>query len=208
MKPTSPVRSSRLGSDAAVSFGRLPVARHDLRPGNHQLADFARRGVGAAIGHHPHVGVEHRHADRDRRRCADRPEGRRRAASCASATWLRSARTSAGCGCRCGDASRRARPAVSARRRCTPWSATTGRSASIASLLSSAMNAVTADTVNVARCRSVSRHASLGIEAVEQDQRAAGQHRQRDVADQAGDVEQRRQPEDRVRRRCRPIQRS
>ena len=54
-----------------------PVARNDLRPGNHELADLARKCLQAVVGDHPHVGVEHGHANRDHARL--RIHGRDRA---------------------------------------------------------------------------------------------------------------------------------
>jgi hypothetical protein len=57
------------GAQLAVAqrLGRLlrllPVARNDLRAGDHQLANLAGPGVVAGIGDDADVGVEHRNAD-------------------------------------------------------------------------------------------------------------------------------------------------
>src|SRR3954452_18555579 len=65
-------------------LGLLPVARHDLRPARHELADLARRQLLAVLADDLHDGVEHRHADRQRagalvdRRAAVERDGVRR----------------------------------------------------------------------------------------------------------------------------------
>ena len=187
MKPTSPVRSSPF----AQRLWPSPPASASSRARSAARRSPARRSRRGPASRPESVttrtcGVEHRDADRHHARVADRPAARRRTASCASARWLRSARTSAGCACRSAHASRRARPAASARRRCRPSSATER------SWPRHRVAVEQRDEGGDGRHRErrpmplrSSRHASSAIEPVEQDQRTAGQHRQRHVADEA-----------------------
>ena len=174
-----------------------PVPRNDLRARDHQLANLARQRVESGVGDDANVGVEHRHADRDHPGLGI--DGRHGA-------MRRHVRGRRGF----RQPVHRMDPRPGAR---VPLVENPGRRRRPAGIhLGQRRHVVLAHRLAVEQrdesgdgghrergpvpCHEAAR--LLGVEPVEQDQRAAREQGQAHMADQSGHMEQRRHPEDGV----------
>ncbi len=169
-------------------LGLLPVAGNDLRPGDDELADLARPRFVAGVGDHFDVRVADGHADRHGARM--RIDGRNRAVR-------RHVRRR----CRLGQAVHRLDAHACAavpilehargRRRAARVELRQPLQVVLREHVAVQERDVSRDRRDRERRAMQGREAArlVGVEAIEQHQRAARQHRKRDVADEARDVE-------------------